>query len=118
MNSQTTPELIDCQTIDQGVKLTFRLSEQIHYFNGHFPGTPILAGVVQLNWAVEYAKRYLDIAQTDVSAVEVLKFQQVLTPNTEVVLTLTQKDRHKFVFDYSSSVGNHASGRIKLEEPA
>lgn len=111
---QTKPEIIHCEQADDLCRLTLRLSPEIDYFNGHFPGTPILAGVVQLNWAVEYAREYLKLTGVDVSSVEVLKFQKVLEPNTEVILSLTRKADDKFLFDYSSAQGNHASGRIKL----
>lgn len=115
---QTKPEIIDCENQDGQCRLTLVLSPEIYYFEGHFPGTPILAGVVQLNWAIEYAKEHLALIDSDVSSVEVLKFQQVLTPNTQVVLTLTRKTDDKFTFDYTSDSGNHASGRVKLGEPS
>lgn len=94
--------------------LTFTLDPKLSYFEGHFPGQPILAGVVQLDWAIKLAKQYLSLDEGDVGAVEVLKFQQMLLPNTEVTLTLNRKDPKKFIFSYSSASGNHASGRIKL----
>ena len=109
------PEIINSERTDDSCRLMLRLSPEIIYFDGHFPGTPILAGVVQLNWAVEYALEYLSLQGSDVGSVEVLKFQQVLAPNTDVVLSLTRKAEDKFVFDYSSEVGNHSSGRIKLK---
>ena len=95
-------------------QLVFTLDPQLSYFEGHFPDKPILAGVVQLNWAVELAQSHLDLAGHEVAAIEILKFQQLLTPNTEVTLTLVQKDAKKFTFSYQSATGNHASGRVKL----
>ena len=32
--------------------LRFDISADLHWFEGHFPDAPVLAGVVQLHWAV------------------------------------------------------------------
>ncbi|WP_462159886.1 ApeI family dehydratase [Pseudoalteromonas sp. GB56] len=85
----------------------------LDYFRGHFPGAPILAGVVQLDWAVKYARQYLSI-QGDVKDIEVLKFQVVMTPELELTLTLTKKKDDKFSFSYHSHKGQHASGRVVI----
>ncbi len=114
MNQQPTtqPIILNCTEQDAKVELTLQLTDDIVYFQGHFPDQPILAGVVQLNWAVEFARQYLNI-KGDVLSVEVLKFQQLIEPGTTVQLSLELKADDKFTFAYSSSLGKHASGRVK-----
>lgn len=111
---QITQKITEQLTDSNCCQLVFTLDPQLSYFEGHFPDQPILAGVVQLNWAIELAKTHLDLAGSEIKAIEVLKFQQLLTPNTQVTLTLEQKDHKKFTFSFQSATGNHASGRIKL----
>jgi 3-hydroxymyristoyl/3-hydroxydecanoyl-(acyl carrier protein) dehydratase len=114
MNQQATtqPIILNCTEQDSKVELTLQLPDDLVYFQGHFPDQPILAGVVQLNWAVEFARKYLNI-KGDITSVEVLKFQQLIKPDTKVQLSLELKADDKFVFAYNSSLGKHASGRVK-----
>lgn len=102
------------EATEDGCILTLELPQNLCYFEGHFPDKPILAGVVQLEWAIVFGREYLDICKNDVTSVEVLKFQQLTVPGSTIKLTLTAKSDNKFTFGYASDVGNHASGRIKL----
>lgn len=96
--------------------LTLWVAKELDYFRGHFPQAPILAGVVQLDWAVKLAAQYLSLQGIEVADVEVLKFQQVIKPDTLVTLTLEQKSPLKFTFSYKSASDNLASGRIVLAQ--
>ncbi|GIC76885.1 hypothetical protein [Moritella sp. F3] len=97
--------------------LILHIPTDLDYFKGHFDQAPILAGVVQLHWAAEFAQQYLDIAATDVMDIQVLKFQEMILPGHEVVLTLTKKSTEKVLFSYQSTMANgevksHSSGRL------
>jgi len=113
---ETQPLFIKKEIIDNGVKLTFKVQASLDYFKGHFPGTPILAGVVQLDWAVNFAYAHLNLSSTTVRQVEVLKFKEMIRPDQIINLSLIRKSDHKFLFEYQSEQGVHASGRILLEE--
>jgi acyl-coenzyme A synthetase/AMP-(fatty) acid ligase len=81
-------------------------------FDGHFPGTPILPGVVQLQWAVHWARDCFGVG-TPVARIEVLKFQQVIPPGTVVSLALQWNEGKRTLgFRYESPAGHHASGRV------
>jgi len=113
---ETQPLFIKKETIDNGVKLTLKVQASLDYFKGHFPSTPILAGVVQLDWAVNFAHEHLNLPSSTVRQVEVLKFKEIIQPDQIVSLSLIRKSDHKFIFEYHSEKGVHASGRILLEE--
>jgi 3-hydroxymyristoyl/3-hydroxydecanoyl-(acyl carrier protein) dehydratase len=100
---------------ENSAELALFIPENLDYFNGHFPDAPILAGVVQLHWAVEYAKQVFNLANCEVVNLEVLKFQVVIVPKQNLVLTLTRKSNDKVLFSYVSERGQHASGRIVFE---
>ncbi|WP_448564089.1 ApeI family dehydratase [Thalassotalea ganghwensis] len=110
------PDVIEILSQKDEVSLRLFIGENIEYFEGHFPQAAILPGVVQLDWAIHYAKQHFILASSSVKNVEVLKFQVVIAPNSEVTLSLSQKSPHKFTFSYSSNKGVHSSGRIVLEE--
>lgn len=108
--------IIEQKIVKNSATLLLRIDPEISYFKGHFDNYPILAGVVQIDWALYYAKELLG-ADTVFAGMEVIKFQQPILPNTEVLLTLRwEKEKQKLYFSYSSGENsNHASGRIKLE---
>ena len=111
------PQLLETQHSQEGetVELSFFVPKDLDYFNGHFPNAPILAGVVQLHWAVEYAKEQFSFDHKNVQNLEVLKFKAVIVPGQNLQLTLTKKSNEKIIFSYASDKGLHASGRIVFE---
>ncbi|MFY8352270.1 thioester dehydrase [Pseudoalteromonas sp. SSM20] len=111
---ESLPEVRAIDTQDDSVKLTLWVDRALDYFNGHFPEAPILAGVVQLDWAVKYAIEHFSLSSHLVENVEVLKFQVVIVANSLVELTLTKKSDNKFTFSFHSDHGQHSSGRVVL----
>lgn len=108
---------------DETAVLTLHIPKDLDYFKGHFDQAPILAGVVQLHWAAEYAQQYLNIGTAEVMDIQVLKFQEMILPEQNVVLTLTKKSAEKVLFSYQSTAVNgdiksHSSGRLIFAEDA
>lgn len=85
------------------------------YFDGHFPGTPVVAGVVQVKWALDLGARYVG-AHGACVRLEALKFQQVMVPDLAVKLTLrwSALDR-KLHFAFEAEGQRFGSGRLVLE---
>lgn len=84
------------------------------YFDGHFPGSPILPGVVQLEWALLLGREHFALPP-DFLRLETLKFQQIIAPGARLTLELTwAKESGRLGFKLTSAVGAHASGRIVL----
>ncbi|MGB1197787.1 MAG: thioester dehydrase [Thalassotalea sp.] len=111
----TEPNILNIEKLENSVIMELRLQPELDYFKGHFPEVPILAGVVQLDWAIQYIQQHLGYEQQLVENVEVLKFQVVLSPDLVVSLHLERKSAHKATFKYISAKGVHASGRIVFE---
>lgn len=82
------------------------------YFDGHFPQTPILPGVAQLEWALALARECFDPPPL-FRGIHALKFQHVIRPDAVFWLEL-QHDAAKgsVAFKYFSTAGTHASGRL------
>lgn len=114
--NQDKPTILAQAIEDNTLKLLLQIDPEITYFKGHFDDYPILAGVVQLDWAIHYGKKLLD-AHGSFSGMEVIKFQQPILPNDNVLLTLKwDEEKQKLYFWYTSGDNiSHASGRIKLE---
>jgi 3-hydroxymyristoyl/3-hydroxydecanoyl-(acyl carrier protein) dehydratase len=95
-------------------ELELTVPRDLAYFEGHFPGTPVVPGVVQIRWALALARRCLGL-EGEFAGVEALKFQQTLAPGAEVRLELghtagTSKLRFAYRTDHSAV----SSGRVLL----
>ena len=86
--------------------------DDLVYFNGHFNGQPILAGVVQIDWAVAFGRRCFALPP-QFRAIQMLKFRRLIRPDTPFRLDLMyQPASATLSFKISTALGNHASGRL------
>ncbi len=82
------------------------------YFDGHFPGAPILPGVAQLEWALMLARECFVLPPL-FRGIHALKFQHVIRPDTPFSLELQHDATKSLVaFKFFSPTGTHASGRL------
>ncbi|MFI8374479.1 AMP-binding protein [Pseudomonas helleri] len=110
------PEVMS-QREDAGLwTLNLSIPPDLAYFSGHFPTTPVLPGVVQVEWAMTLGQQVLDLPPR-FAGMEVLKFQQLVRPGDAIELTLRfDRERSKLHFAYRNATAACASGRIVLEE--
>jgi 3-hydroxymyristoyl/3-hydroxydecanoyl-(acyl carrier protein) dehydratase len=82
------------------------------YFNGHFHGQLILAGVVQIDWAIAFGRRCFALPP-QFRAIQMLKFQRLIMPDSPFRLELVyQPASATLSFKISTALGTHASGRL------
>ena len=94
------------------VELGLYVPADLHYFNGHFAVAPVLPGVVQTHWAIEYLEKYFNVPAAKFNGFSNLKFQIIVGPEYELLLQLKRVSENKFSFSYSSEHGKHASGKV------
>ncbi|KAB7895549.1 hydroxymyristoyl-ACP dehydratase [Serratia sp. Leaf50] len=108
------PKVLNKHNTDTGVTLELMLPAELFWFQGHFPGQPILPGVTQLHWVMEYARQELALAG-EFAGFDVLKFQQPLLPEQRVTLTLHWlAEKNKLTFNYQVGDRQASSGKINL----
>jgi 3-hydroxymyristoyl/3-hydroxydecanoyl-(acyl carrier protein) dehydratase len=107
------PELLGVQRdTPRRVRLELRLSRELLYFEGHFPGAAILPAVVQIDWAMHYAREHLALLGT-FTGMDRLKFSRVLLPQDEPELRLEyQPEKRRLEFSYVTELGRHSSGQL------
>ncbi len=109
------PALRAIHVSEAGQDLTLAIDPTLPQFDGHFPGHPILAGVVQVEWAEMFGRERFAIAG-EFCGMEALKFQRVIAPGHPVTLSLSWAPG-KLSFRYHSDLGQHASGRLLFGTP-
>jgi 3-hydroxymyristoyl/3-hydroxydecanoyl-(acyl carrier protein) dehydratase len=93
-------------------ELELSVPPELEYLKGHFPGAPVVAGVVQIKWAIELARRHLG-ASGHVTGMDTLKFQQLMRPGLVVTLALEwQEADGRLRFAYGSDDVRFSSGRL------
>jgi 3-hydroxyacyl-[acyl-carrier-protein] dehydratase len=106
------PEVLHRSRPGDGVaELTLAIAASLPYFRDHFPGQPMLPGVVQLGWAVRCAQDEFGI-DAPVRRIGPLKFQHPIGPGDAVTLRLERQDAHTVAFTYDSPRGPYSNGRL------
>ncbi|HEX7341997.1 MAG TPA: hypothetical protein VF269_06950 [Rhodanobacteraceae bacterium] len=72
------------------IELDFTLGADCPWLDGHFPGQPILPGVVQIGWAAHYAAELAGRVDPPVQ-LERIKFKHPILPGARLTLRLLAK---------------------------
>lgn len=92
--------------------LHFHVSPAFDYFNGHFDGYPILPGIVQVHWAIEFARRCFGVS-AQFAGIENLKFLRLVPPGVKLALALRYDPaKRKMYFSYDGSTVKYSSGTV------
>ena len=109
-----SPEIITTEKLSDGIRLQLFISAELDAFKGHFEKTPIIPGVVQILWVIEFTRKYIhDLPAFNFNSIEKLKFQHVIQPEMNITLEL-QLIAGKLVFAFTSNDCKHSSGNIVI----
>ncbi|WP_409283314.1 AMP-binding protein [Pseudomonas protegens] len=109
------PEVLEQVQHADEWQLQLVIPPDLAYFSGHFPATPVLPGVVQVDWALALGQQLLELPGR-FAGMEVLKFQQLVRPGDRIQLNLRfDAQRQKLYFAYFNDGAPCSSGRIILE---
>ena len=99
---------------ENSVTIEFSVPGSSHYFDGHFPGYPILPAVAQMEIVVRFASRYL---KTSIALSEIrrVKFPNIVRPFTPLLLKLSKID-DTITFNISSRDGKtvYSTGTVAV----
>jgi 3-hydroxymyristoyl/3-hydroxydecanoyl-(acyl carrier protein) dehydratase len=114
-SDHTFPPVLSQHDDDVHLRLVMEIAPELSWFQGHFPGNPVLPGIVQVHWAV-VASRFLFSVGGEPREIKRLKFKNVVTPPRIIELTLYRPTENEVQFDYSSHGKQHSQGRLIFEE--
>lgn len=111
MNIQSSlPPVSNEHYMDDRYQCDLLIDAKLQCFAGHFPGEPIVPGVVQVGWALHFASR-LGLDSQHFAGVPRAKFSAIITPDTLLRLNLTRRQMDlDFRFDSTGQV--YSSGTI------
>ena len=72
--------------------LEFSIPETSDYFDGHFPGYPILPAVAQVDMVMRFASRYFGTG-IGISEIRRIKFTNLVRPFTPLLLKLERNGK-------------------------
>lgn len=90
------PNILNYTQDENCVTIDFFLQADIIYFKGHFPDSPVLPGVVQIHWAVHFAKKFFNIAG-HVKNSPSIKFMNILSEKQKVTLKIEKSEDHSYI---------------------
>ena len=108
--ANTEPQVLATSVSAAAARFELRIPENLRYFDGHFPGCAILPGVVQLKWAIDFARRHWRL-KPNFSRLSQVKFTRVIVPGRCVTLDL-QVDGDSLGFQYRIDDTVCSSGSI------
>ena len=108
------PQMLSVEREVAWVRLEMTVPANLDWFKGHFPGNPVLPGVVQVHWAISLINRLLPQAGS-FKRIENLKFKSVVLPEMRLQLEIQQSEKQgRIQFCYRSLDDNsvHSEGRV------
>lgn len=110
------PRLAAIRAEPQRVELDLEISPDLVWFHGHFTSFPILPGVVQLDWALAFAREHLGLALEAARQFQV-KYKSGIFPNDHVTLVLTHvAAKNRLSFEYRRNGALCSSGQLTVPQ--
>ena len=111
--TQSLPDVLKRADIPSGAKYELRIAPHLQWFDGHFPGNPVLPGVVQIHWAIHFGAD-LGFDPARFRGLRRVKFRQIVRPGT--ILSLELKSRPgELAYSYRSDSTRYSEGTIEFD---
>jgi 3-hydroxymyristoyl/3-hydroxydecanoyl-(acyl carrier protein) dehydratase len=112
------PAHTDLRRTGEAVTLALDLPRDCPAIEGHFPATPILPAVAQVDWAIGFARENFSLPR-HFSALRSLKFLRIVQPPVRLTLELAPTaDGRGVTFTYAHGDAACSTGRIEFSDDA
>lgn len=98
--------------------IVWKVDPNLPYFNGHFPGTPILPAIAIVDASTYVLQRALDQADLRLKAVTVAKFMSPILPNQTVHIEVQKQSETEWHIEWTDGAATNprvlANLRVQL----
>jgi 3-hydroxymyristoyl/3-hydroxydecanoyl-(acyl carrier protein) dehydratase len=112
------PHILSKKVRNLTAEIHLKVPEDLAYFEGHFKDMPVVPGVVQLHWVVEFLKTLFDISIPITKGAQI-KFMNLMQPLHQPILHLElNPEKHLITYKYTSSTekdGLYSSGKLTYD---
>lgn len=106
------PEVLSKSISENKAEIGLKIPNNLAYFEGHFPNFPIVPGVVQLHWAVVFARDIFKVSPM-ISKGKQIKFSNLMLPFDTLSLVLEHvPDQSLITYTYRNDTKTYATGRL------
>jgi len=105
------PRVLSWSDESPNIRLSLDVPPDMSWFRGHFPGQPILPGVIQLHWAVIVAQALFGFPGSP-QEIKRLKFKKVVIPPRVLELSISKPVPDEVQFEFFSPDVQHSQGRL------
>jgi 3-hydroxymyristoyl/3-hydroxydecanoyl-(acyl carrier protein) dehydratase len=106
------PNILSVTKTERRTIIEIQIPSDLAHFSGHFPGLPILPGIVQVDWAIRLMQNTFDIAGERFVGIKGLKFSAPLLPDDKATLTIDlEPDKGRMLFNIQSGKRACTSGQ-------
>jgi len=101
---------------ENSVTLEFSIPDTSPYFDGHFPGFPLLPAVAQIEMVLRFASLYLGTG-IDVSEIPRIKCTNIIRPFTPLLLKIEKKNKNiSFKTTSPDGITVYSLGTLEIRE--
>jgi 3-hydroxymyristoyl/3-hydroxydecanoyl-(acyl carrier protein) dehydratase len=108
------PLVTDIVRDDRGLSCLLTVPYDLPVFQGHFPGRPIVPGVVQIGWAAALSRDH-GLAEGPLSGIPAAKFSRIVRPGMQLVARVARApSAYQVQFQYTCGDAAVATGRLQF----
>lgn len=115
LTAQGFPRILSITDDSPQTCILLDVASDLCWFRGHFPGQPVLPGIVQLHWATLVSRGLYGFADVP-HEVKRLKFKRVVVPPRNLELRVSQQAEGEVLFRFSSLDDVNSEGKILFSE--
>ncbi|WP_293390871.1 hypothetical protein [Nevskia sp.] len=109
------PQVVATTRRSSAVDLELLIGADLPQFVGHFAEAPMVAGLVQVDWAIGFGRDHFPQLPPRFVSISALKFMRVIQPGDRPCLSLTGDDT-ALRFRYWDVRGDFSSGDIAFAD--